>query len=403
MASRIKVVHLIESLGRGGAERLLCTNLAHLDRQSFDSVVIHLFRPDPLRAEIEALGIPCIGLKLRGPWDWRGGLLRLRQQLKVLAPDLIHTNLVKADIYGRIVGRSLGVPVISTIHESPYYPEVYLDNPDLGKVKYSLIKLMDRLTARHCTKAFVVVSNFSERAAREYLGISPHQIRLIYNSLNPELFGEAPSHRVQALRAKLGLSPEDRVLLNVGRLAPQKGQRYLLLAFQTVLKEYPNVRLLIRGDGPLRDMLQAMCLELGIASRVSFVDPVPHISWLFGLSDIFVFPSLHEGLGIALLEAMAMGKPCVASEIGPTPEVIEHGRSGLLVPPRDPGLLAKTILTLLQQPDLCRQMGERGRQMIKERFSIHKNIRVLEQVYLETLGLQNSPNEARSSVAACLS
>lgn len=394
MGSKVRIVHLIESLERGGAERLLCTNLAHLHRSRFDSVVVHLFRPDRLRAEIDSLGIPCIGLELKSPWDLHGCLWKLRQQFKALAPDLIHTHLVKADIYGRIVGRSLGIPVISTIHESPYYPEVYQDNPDLNRVKYSLIKLVDRLTAQHCVKTFVVVSNFSGKAAREYLGISPRQVRLIYNSLDPEEFEGVPSEAVQALRLKLGVSPEEKVLVNVGRLAPQKGQRYLLMALRAVLTKDPNVRLLIRGDGPIRGILQAMCLELGIASQVSFIDPVPRISWLLGLSDIFVFPSLHEGLGIALLEAMAMGKPCVASEVGPIPEVVEHGRSGLLVRPRDPDDLATAILLLLDQQDLRREMGERGRQIVKEKFDIRQNVRALEKVYIEGL----SPARALSGV-----
>ena len=394
MGSKVKVVHLIESLVRGGAERLLCTNLAHLDRSRFDNVVVYLFKPDLLRAEIEALSIPCIGLDLKGPWDWHGCLWKLRQQLKALAPDLIHTNLVKADIYGRIVGRSLGIPVISTIHESPYYPEVFLDNPDLNRVKYSLIKLVDRLTAQHCVKTFVVVSNFSGNAAREYLGVSPSRTWLIYNSLDLEQFESVPADNVEALRLKLGISPEEKVLVNVGRLAPQKGQRYLLMALRMVLTKDPNVRLVIRGDGPIREILQAMGLELGIASKVSFVDPVPKISWLLGLSDIFVFPSLHEGLGIALLEAMAMGKPCVASEVGPIPEVVEHGRSGLLVRPRDPDDLARAILALLDQEDLRREMGERGRQIVKEKFDIRQNVRALEKVYIEGL----SPARALAGV-----
>lgn len=396
MRSKVRIVHLIESLERGGAERALCTNLAHLDRSSFESVVVYLFRPDPLRGEIEALGIPCIGLNLKSPWDWHGCLWKLRQQLKALAPDLIHTNLVKADIYGRIVGRSLGIPVISTIHESPYYPEVFLDNPGLSRVKYkySLIKLVDRLTAQHCAKSFVVISDFSGRAAREYLRVPSSRIWLIHHSLDLEQFKRVPADNVEALRLKLGVSPEEKVLVHVGRLAPQKGQRYLLLALRTILAKAPNVRLLICGDGPLREPLQAMCPELDIASQVTFVDPVPEISWLLGLSDIFVFPSLHEGLGIALLEAMAMGKPCVASEVGPIPEVVEPGRSGLLVRPRDPDDLARAILLLLERPDLCREMGERGRQIVKEKFDIRKNIRALERVYFEGL----SPARALSGV-----
>ena len=221
----MKVVHLIESLGRGGAERLLVSNLAPMDRASIDHVVVHMFRPDALRPEIEALGVQCIDLDLESSWSLPAWLVKLRRLLKAIEPDLLHTNLIKADIVGRIAGRSLRIPVVSTIHESPYYPEVYIDNPGLNRAKYSLIQLVDRVTAATCVDVFVAVSEFSRDACEKYLGIPRDRVRVIYNSLDPDDFRCPLVESLDALRRELSLSGSDKILVNIARLAPQKGHR----------------------------------------------------------------------------------------------------------------------------------------------------------------------------------
>lgn len=384
MRRKPRIVHLIETLGYGGAERLLSANLAHLDRNRYDHIVVYLFEPDPLRGEIESLGVPCVGLRLENRRKWLLALRTLRAQLGTLEPDLIHTHLVRTDIYGRIVGCSLGIPVVCTIHESPYYPEVYVDNPTLSRTKYSIMRLADRWTAR-TVERFVVVSQFSATAARTYLGIPQERMRLIYNALDPDRIAPAPAAQEQALREQLGIAVDDRVILHVGRMAPQKGHRYLLQAFARVLRAQPAARLVLRGDGPLSGPLRELAATLGIAPRVTFAPPVEQTSWLLGLSEVFAFPSMHEGFGIALLEAMAMSKPAVASAIAPITELLEHGREGLLVPPRDPDGLADALLALLRDTGRAREMGERARQTVLEKFDIRKNALTLQSLYAELL------------------
>jgi len=375
----IRVLHLIDSLGLGGAERLLCTNLAHIDPHKFQNTVVYLFEQDDLRDEIESMGVECEGLALRSVWDWPKAATGLRRSIAKIRPDLIHTNLVKSDIYGRIVGRGLGIPVISTIHETPW------GNPEFESPRYSLIRVLDSLTARHCVRTFVCVSKFSATTAQKCLGIAAQRTRLIYNSLDLDLFTNVTAEEVAAIRSEFQIPREEKVLLNVGRLVSQKGHRYLLMAFRNVLDNHPNMRLLIRGSGTLRFDLERMCRDLGVQSKVTFVEPLSNIRKLFAICDLFVFPSLYEGLGIALLEAMAMGKPCIASNIGPIPEVVEHGRNGLLVRPGDPHSLATAIAGLLENPKLCRHMGDQARQIVKERFDIRKNIKLLEKVYEEAM------------------
>lgn len=381
MTNRFRIVHLIETLGYGGAERLLATNLAHLDREAFEHIVVHLFEPDSLRTEIEALGVTCIGLRLPNRRNWMAGLRSLRRQLKASKPDLLHTHLVRADIYGRLAGRSLGIPVMCTIHESPYYPEVYFDNPGLNRRKYALMRRIDAWTARWFVDEFVIVSQFSGHAAHEYLGISEDRMRLIYNSLDVERVQPASAAVESQLRQQLAIRPGERVIVHVGRMAPQKGHRYLLEAFRSVLSVHPGVRLVLRGDGPLRESMIVLADDLGIASQVTFAPPVTHASWLIGLGDVFAFPSLHEGFGIAMLEAMAMSKPCVASALPPIMEIVDDGRSGLLVPPRDSRALARALIALLDDPERARAMGQHARQAVLDRFDVRKNALALQALY----------------------
>lgn len=385
MTRRFRVVHLIETLGYGGAERLLCTNLAHLDRERFEHVVIYLSEPDPLRREIESLGVRCIRIGFRHRGQWPLVLWRLRRQLAAVAPDLLHTHLIRTDICGRVVARTLGIPVVCTIHESPYYPEVYIDNPGLNRAKYALMKQLDGWTARRYVDEFIVVSRFSGSAAQKYLRVPPERLRLIYNALDPDRIEAAPIDRQGALRQELGIAAGERVITHVGRMAPQKGHRYLLHAFARVLASYPNTRLVLRGDGPLEPALHGLAAELDIDSRVTFARPIPHSSWLVGLGDVFVFPSLYEGFGIALLEAMAMGIPAVASDIAPLRELVEDERSGLLVPPRDPDAIATALMALLGNPDRARSMGVRAREIVREKFDIRRNAAALQSMYAARL------------------
>ena len=387
MNRKIKIAHIIESLGRGGAERLLITNLSYLDRSRFENTLIYLFKREDLLSEIIGIGIPNICLGMRSFYDWKKGFCSLRHILKEINPDIVHTVLQKADFYGRLAAKSLRKPtVISTLHECPYYPEVFVDNPDLNKFKYSIFKQLDKSSARLCNDGFIVVSQFTKQSLQRYFRVGDSKIKSIYSSIDLDYLDGIDGAAVDLIREDIGIEKDDVVLLNIGRMAPQKGQKYLILAMREVCNKMHNVKLLIRGDGPLRGYLTDLIFELGLEKTVFIVDKYrsySEIRSLFQLCHAFVFPSLYEGLGIVLLEAMALRKPCVASNIGPIPEVIRDGQSGILVAPMDHVGLAGAIVNLLSYPEKMRAMGEEGRKIVEEKFNIRTNIKLLEGAYQE--------------------
>ena len=388
--SRARIVHVIESLGRGGAERLLVDLLARLDRTRFEHHVLYLFPDHALRPEIEALGIDCECLELRSAWDWPRGWLRLRARLAALRPSVVHTTLQKADMYGRLAARSAGVPhVLSTLHECPYHEGVFVDNPGLNRGKYALIQWLDRTTARSINEALIVVSRATQRDVERYFAMPASRIHQIYSGVDFSALERIDPARVEAMRRRLGIPEGVVTLLSVARLVPQKGHRYLLEALAEVRRQGLDIRLLLRGDGPLRAELEARIRQSGLGGSVIWIDAYrrhDEIRHLMALSDVFVFPSLYEGLGIAPIEAMGLGLPCIASRVGPLPEVVPDGRGGLLVPPRDASALAEAIIALAGDPQRRRTMGQEARAHAHAIFDIRQTVARLEAVYDALLG-----------------
>ena len=190
---------------------------------------------------------------------------------------------------------------------------------------------------------------------------------------------------VQAKRVELGLSATDMVIVTVARLAPEKGIEYLIRAMTELQEPLPTVRLLVIGEGALRERLEAETAALGLQKQVNFLGFRPDVLNLVAVADIFVLPSLAEPFGIALVEAMALGKPTVAVCVGGPREIVEDRITGLLVPPADPHSLAQAIQRLLDQPNMSRAMGQAGQQRAIEHFSAAAMARQMEEVYRRCL------------------
>jgi glycosyltransferase involved in cell wall biosynthesis len=184
---------------------------------------------------------------------------------------------------------------------------------------------------------------------------------------------------------KLKTKNKNFVIGTVSNLVKRKGIKHLIIAFGKMLNEYPNLKLLIIGDGPLRTDLELLVRELNLASHVKFKGFVEDVkSYLLDM-DIFVLPSLEEALGLAIIEAMAMSLPVVASKIGGIPEVVEDGTTGLLVDPGNPEELSCAMRYLLSNPELLRAMGENGRKRSEQCFNNDILISKYEQVYRELI------------------
>jgi glycosyltransferase involved in cell wall biosynthesis len=394
---------MINTLNYGGAERQLLLNLSALDRSLFQSYICCVAEPGALAATAAELGVPVYSLGVRGKPQWPRAVGRLRHLLRTLKIDLIHTSLADADILGAAASRLWGVPAVSTLCSIGGVRERLIDNPQVTRFKLAMSNQMWGLALRFGHRHCIAISKAVEQSSIKTYGLREEKLSIIYRSLPESWFTAAPGTAPEQLRTTLGLENAYPILLNVGRLVPAKGQRYLLQAIPQVLARFPQARLLIAGDGALHGSLEALRQELGVTPQVSLLGRRSDVRDLLALSDIFVFPSVFEGLGASLVEAAGMGKPCIASRVGPIPEVVEDGKSGLLVPSRSPQALAQAIMELAGDRERASAMGRRGREIAQEKFRIAPAIQQLEAVYRQLLpssGRAGDPRKGRGNVEA---
>jgi glycosyltransferase involved in cell wall biosynthesis len=365
----LRILHVIESLGRGGAERQLVNQILAHDRSSIQSSVIVLNPPLHLAHELKTAGVAITTFDLPRFRDFTRAIFRLTAMVKALKPDIIHTWLTRADIYGRIAAMLGGrIPVISGIHAPIYAPTMYLDNPQQKRWKLALIRQLDRWSGYLAKTIYVGCSYDAADSTSKALSIPPERLRVIYNSIN---ISNATSNH------------SGKKIITVGRMIPQKGQIYLINAMPAILAQHPDATLDIVGEGPLRSELEQQVLSLGIGHAVRFLGVRSDVPDLLASSDVFAFPSLWEGLGIVMLEALAAGLPVVASNIAVLREIVDDGQQGLLVQTQHPQALAQAIINLLADPDERRSMGQSGRRKILERFDINVTVSQWTELYQE--------------------
>ena len=349
--NKLYVAHVIETLGPGGAERLLYTNLKHFDPERIVSTVITVYSHATHWVEpIRELGVNVVSLDCRSARDIPKGVNRLRNWLRANRPDLIHSHLWAANIISRVAGRLAGVPVISSVHNPDHEPQAWSDGAQVSTPKRHTVKALDRWTAKMGNEKLIAVSDYVRHSAGRDLHFSLDAIELVYNPFDVDLM-KAPAGKSRAeLLAEHGLPADSLILLNVARVSPQKGLLYAVRALPEIVRQYPNAHLVSVGstaDAQWTTQLKREAETLGVADHFHVLGAQPNVVDFLRASDIFVFPSLYEGLGIALIEAMAAGCVCVASNTGPIPEVVEDGKDGILVPPADAPQLARVVCELL--------------------------------------------------------
>ncbi len=371
----IRILHLIETLRPGGAERLLQTTIKYLDRDRFQSVVVALAPPLDLSGDFERLGVPVHCLNLRGRLDWKLRVLALNGILRSYRIDIVHTHLFYANFYGRIASILAGVPiVITSLHNADY------TNDNKTSFGFRLRKLADRVTARLCNSRFIAVSEAVRDDYERHLGLG--EIAVIYNWIDLEEFVAQDREASEQVRNEFGFAKGDFVLINVGKLRQeQKGQHYLIKAMCEIKAVIPQARLLLIGDGPDRAALQDLSRSLGLEESIAFAGQRRDIARLLAMADLFVFPSVYEGFGIALVEAMAMGKPVVASRVEGILEILTHEVSGLLIEPHSPQEIANAVIRLYKDSLLTERLAKQAKKVAFERFNVKSGIPQLEAIY----------------------
>ncbi len=369
----IHVAHLIEALGPGGAERLLYTNLKHLAPERFRNTVLTVFPhathwADPIRR----LGIHVVSLDCRSYRDLPVGAARLWSWLRQEKLDLLHTHLWAANILGRVVGRLVRIPVISSVHNPDYEAETWDDGAEGYTKKRALIRTLDRWTMHFGCARVIAVSEYVRQSTCRQLRFPLERMELLYNPLDIEEFQSQLGRGCPSLVRELGLPKEALVLLNVARVSPQKGLLYAIQALPAIRERYPTVHLVSVGattDTQWLARLKAEASSLDVTRHVHILGPRRDIPDLLRSCHVFLFPSLYEGLGLALIEAMASGCACVAANTGPIPEIIRHGVDGWLVLPRDVTSLTEAVCELLANPERREMLGKAAAMSALTRFN----------------------------------
>jgi glycosyltransferase involved in cell wall biosynthesis len=265
--------------------------------------------------------------------------------------------------------------VVSTVHNS-------LFDYEISPFRRWLYVLAERLTSPLADRVLAVSSAIAHDLIHRY-GIRAEKVVTIRNGIDADAF--IPTRPPALVLKDLNLGNEDRRIGLAARMTPQKGHLVLLQALRLMSQRFSNLRCLLIGDGPLRPSLERYAGELGVAGQCVFTGIRSDIADLLSVVEVVVLPSHSEGLPFVLLEAMALAKPVVATRVGGNPEVVEDGKTGLLVPPGDPKALAEAIAFLLDHPDDAACMGKRGRERVVGRFGLDRMIKALEQLYLELL------------------
>lgn len=322
--------------------------------------------------------------EIRPFWDFRG-LLRLKRFLSRSSYSLVHTHTTKPGIIGALAARRAGIPAIMhTVHLFPFHEET-------GRVMTAAYVGAERLAARWCDR-IVTVSEFQrDWALRVGVG-TPDQVVAIPNGV--PLGRTQPTRSAADVRAELGIG-DSFMVLSTGRLAEQKGLEYLIRAAVLLRRELPAARVVLAGDGPLRDELTRLVVDLGLEDTVSVLGYRSDVGDLLAAADLVVLPSLWEGLSISLLEAMAAGKPVVTTSIGSNREVTNDGETAVLVSPKDAVGLAAAIRSLMGDQERLDDLGSRGRDVQRERYALPRMLDAYMSEYDRLLTQKSSHASAR--------
>ena len=224
----------------------------------------------------------------------------------------------------------------------------------------------------------VAVSEAIRRKVMDERHVPSHKAVTIHYGVDPQRFRPGQSH---SLRKELGLGKKQKILGTVARLTTQKGHCYLIEAAPRIVEAYPEAHFVFAGDGPLRSELESQTRRVGLEDHVHFLGFRSDVRELMNDFDVFILPSLWEGLPNVVLEVMACGKPVVATSVDGTPEAVVHGQTGLLVPPRDTVALASAVIDILADGRKLKTMGMRGRKRVEETFSLKKQIDAFVNLY----------------------
>ena len=363
----MKVLHVHRIGGIGGSERHLLELLPALRERGIDARFLGLDNtnaaPEPFYEALAERGVPFE--RLPCPRDVDPALARkARRAVRSVRPDIVHTHLVHADVYGALAVAGTKAALVSTKHN---------DDP----FRSGRLRHLERLLTRRAALV-VCITHALERFNREVVGLAGAKLRVIHYGLDapPAPWGPPDGPELAA-----GVP----VLLAVCRLVPQKGVDVAIEALPRIRERHPDARLVVLGEGPLREELASLASRRRVADAVSLPGRVGDVTWWYRRASVVLHPARWEGFGLALLEAMLCARPIVASSVSAIPEIVLDGETGILVQPDDPEALARAASALLDDPHRARALGEAGRTRAETDFSVARMAERTVAVYDEAL------------------
>jgi glycosyltransferase involved in cell wall biosynthesis len=378
----MRIVHLTASSLFGGPERQML-GLASALPIEFSSTFVSFSeggRCRPFLAAARAVGFDAAELTHDTP-NFRSAIRELTAFLRGNLADVVVTHGYKSNLLGRPAARRAGIPIVS------------VSRGWTGEnIKVWSYEAMDRFHLRFVDRVVCVSTAQAERVRRS--GVSPERVHVIRNAARLSAFDKPNPANRSRLRAIAG--GDGPIVVAAGRLSPEKGFQVLLESAPDLFRIAPSARIVVFGDGPLRNKLERRLLELGISDRIRLPGFRRDLDALLPWADVVVLPSLTEGLPNVALESAAAGLPVVATAVGGIPEVVVDGYTGFLVPPRDPYSLAARISFLLTDVERARAFGAAGRRHVEDNFSFESQSRAYQMLFAE---LVRAPTRSSVDVA----
>jgi glycosyltransferase involved in cell wall biosynthesis len=367
----INVLHVADKLSLGGSTihgvtQLFAWWFPEYNRERYNVSLCSLREKDKAGEFVESLGIHTYYLN-RGKFDPRT-VIDLWKLVRREDIQILHLHGYRAATFGRLCAFLVRIPVIIHEHMQDVNMPIYQRLAD---------KLLGRFTARGiAVSASVRDFMINDRSIPENL------VEVIYNGAPMKMFAEKSMGEDDNYKSRLGIPEDHRVVAIVGRLHKVKGHEYFLQAAKKVLEDYQKVTFLVVGDGELMEPLKEMSRDLEIEDRVVFMGYSDSVSKVLQEVDIKVISSISEGIPLTLFEAMNAALPVVSTDVGGIKEILEEGKTGFLVPPKDPDALAEKVLLLLNEKELLQNMSVAAKEASRK-FDVSSNVRKFETIYEE--------------------
>ncbi|MEW6620697.1 MAG: GT4 family glycosyltransferase PelF [bacterium] len=380
---KINVMHLVYSLTRGGMETGLVARVNKHNQDLFNPALCSFTTGGALK-ELVKDGIEIVELKKKKGNDWTLPL-KLMGLFKKKNIQIVYTHNWGTLCEGVIGARLAGVPIV--IHQE--------HGTVIDVVKSKKIRFWAQRFIFNFVDQITTVSESLRKLMIDSLGINEKKIITILNGVDLDRFKNNINKNEE--RKKLGLSVDEPVIGTIGRFVPVKDHKTLLFSMLDIKNEVPGIKLLLIGDGPLKNELEALVKKLGLSENVLMPGERGDIPQLLKTMDVFILPSLFEAMSRTILEAFASEIPVVTTNVGGNPEVITHNLNGLLVPPQNPKALAGAIISLLKDKNKAFRFGVAGKKLVEEKFSLQRMVEDDEKLFkyhLKRVGLLKYGNSS---------